>query len=280
MGQDKSLWLKKIFYTLIIMFFIFKNPLFFIFIGLHEIGHLICGIILGYKVNKIKLLPFGFSLCFKEVFIKPRDNIIISLFGPLTNLIFCSLFFLIFILFPYEIFYKLIEVNLFLLVFNLIPVGFLDGGRIIKEILSSYVSFYIANLIINLNGIIFGCIMLILSVYTVSIVSKIVFILIAFSMILNSFLQIKWIKMNIIKEVLYKRFRKEYFYKRVKVKYYHDDTKIFSIIKNFCFNIEYSIKIKEDNSYILKDNEIIGFYFTKGNITLDECFIEHRRNIK
>lgn len=266
--------LKKVIYTLIILFLVLNNPLFFVFIGLHEIGHLLCGIKLNYTVKKISLLPFGFSLCFKEDYIKPQDNIIISLFGPLTNLIFFLFFYLVYLSFPIDFFESLVEVNIFLLIFNLIPVGFLDGGRVLKEVLSCYVSFYLGNLIVNLNGIIFGCIMFVLSVYISSVISKIVFVLIGLSIICNSLIQIKWIKMNTIKEVLYKRFRRNEFLEKRKIKYYSEDTKVFTIIKNFCFNKDCSVVIKENPKATLKDADIVNFYFTKGNITLGECFYE------
>lgn len=279
MRQNKTQWLIKTLYILVVIFFVLQNPLFFIFIALHEIGHLMCGQIRGYEVKKFTLLPFGFSLCFKEVFIKPRDNIIISLFGPLTNLIFFGVFYIIYIFYPYEIFKTFIDINLSLLVFNLIPVGFLDGGRILKEVLSTYVSFYLANLIINLNGIIFGCIMLMLSIYTISITSKVIIILIAFSLIINSLINIKWIKINVIKELLHKRFRKNYSCKKLKKKYYNEDTKVFKIMKNFSYNVNYTIYIKGNNETVFTDKQIINIYFTKGNITLKRCFSEHRRSI-
>lgn len=280
MGHNKKTEIFiKVFYVAILLFLILQSYLFFIFIALHEIGHLICGILLGYKVKKFTLLPFGFSLCFKEVFIKPRDSVIISFFGPLTNLIFFVCFYFIYIVFPIEEIKVLIDINLMLLVFNLIPVGFLDGGRVLKEFISMYISFYVANIVINLNGIIFGCIMLGVSSYIVSPSSKIVFILIALTLILNSILQIKWIKMSIIKEALYKRFRKSPIYKLRKTKYYSEDTKVFDIMKNFSFNISYTVKCKKDESIMFMDKEIVNFYFTKGNITLKKCFEESRRNI-
>lgn len=280
MGHNKKTeFFLKIFYLSLLLFLILQSYLFFIFIALHEIGHLICGILLGYKVKKFTLLPFGFSLCFKEVFIKPRDNIIISLFGPLTNLIFFACFYLIYLIFPFTQIKVLIDVNLLLLVFNLIPVGFLDGGRLLKEVLSMYISFRVANIVINLNGIIFGCIMLMVSIYIGGLLSKIVFILIALSLIFNCFIEIKWIKMSVIKEVLYKRFRKNYTYRFKKTKYYSENTKVFDIMKNFSFNISYTVKCNNNEDIIFMDKEIINFYFTKGNITLKNCFHENRRNI-
>ncbi|WP_152668149.1 hypothetical protein [Clostridium cylindrosporum] len=164
------------------------------------------------------------------------------------------------------------NINIVLFVFNIIPVGFLDGGRILKEVLSMFISFYLANLIINLNGIIFGCIILMLPIYMGWAINSIILILISLSLIANSILQIKWIKMSIIQEALYKKFNKNFLNNKEKVKFYSEDTKIFDIMKNFSFNINYVIGIDKNKENTISDKEIIKFYFTKGNITLRECF--------
>ena len=55
---------------------------------LHEIGHIVSGILLGLKINKLQLNIAGISLEFKN-YGKERkiNNIIIDLAGPLINLI-------------------------------------------------------------------------------------------------------------------------------------------------------------------------------------------------
>ena len=39
--------------------------LFMFFAILHELGHLIMGLLLGFKPKGIKLIPMGVSICFK-----------------------------------------------------------------------------------------------------------------------------------------------------------------------------------------------------------------------
>ncbi len=116
--------------------------LFFAFI--HEIGHLMAGIIIGMRPNRLELKPYGVSISFD---ILPQDynnkifkgnilefkKILVALAGPLTNLI------LIFIIinFNFNVFTSLniIYSNLLLIIFNLIPIHPLDGGRILKGII-------------------------------------------------------------------------------------------------------------------------------------------------
>ena len=277
--KEKVEGIIKLIYILFLVVIVFNNYLFFIFIAIHELSHLVCGILLGYKIKKISLLPYGFSLCFKEVFIKPRDNIIISFCGPLINLIFFAIFYLGYFIFPINEIKILYEINLTLLIFNLIPIGFLDGGRIAKEIISMYFSFNASIIIINLNGIIFGCIMVMLAFYTVSIASKIVFILIAFGIIIDGIINFRLRKMHVINKILYKRFRRNYKNIYTKKRYFKENTKIFDIIKNFSFNIGYNI-ICENCSVVFEDKEIINTYLTKGNITLKQCVKEKQEEDK
>jgi stage IV sporulation protein FB len=115
-----------------------------IFALIHEMGHLLTGILLGMKPDKLEIVPYGVSISFKlnlKDYNKKIGNgnilsikkIIIALAGPLNNLI------IIFITFQlnYEIFSELIIIyaNILLIIFNMLPFYPLDGGRILKEIL-------------------------------------------------------------------------------------------------------------------------------------------------
>lgn len=130
---------------ILLLIFYFTNQvyiyfLFILFAIIHEIGHLIAGILVGRKVEKMEILPFGSCITFKntveeynkKVFkgnIGNIKSIIVALAGPCTNIIIAS------------ILYKLnsssinIYINLLIAFFNLLPIYPLDGGRVIKEIL-------------------------------------------------------------------------------------------------------------------------------------------------
>lgn len=122
----------KIFFILLLYILTQKVEIFtitFIFIILHEIGHIVSGILLGLKINKLQLNIAGISLEFKN-YGKERkiNNIIIDLAGPLINLISAII----------GIFIKLeiiIYVNAMLFIINMLPIYPLDGGRILKNIL-------------------------------------------------------------------------------------------------------------------------------------------------
>ena len=137
----------KIFIFVILFFLtrqieIYAITLFFAII--HEFGHLLAGLCLGMKPKKLEIMPFGVSISFE---ISPKDynykikngnlleikKIIVALAGPVTNLV------MIFIVFNLKlnIFTALMVIysNFLLMLFNLLPIYPLDGGRIIRGIL-------------------------------------------------------------------------------------------------------------------------------------------------
>ena len=134
----------KIFIFLIIFYFTKQIEIYamiMLFALIHELGHLLAGILMGMKPEKIELMPFGVSISFKikvEEYNKKikKGNmleikkILVALAGPLTNFIIIIIASNINI----DLFKALIVIytNFLIMIFNLLP---LDGGRILKGIL-------------------------------------------------------------------------------------------------------------------------------------------------
>ena len=117
----------------IIMFFWF----------LHEFGHIITAKLFKMQIEKIEILPCGFSASFfsynlsgvPKVF--SMQELLVALAGPIVSLILALSFQYIddtnfTILTKQEIVYS----NILILIFNLLPLYPLDGGRILKNILN------------------------------------------------------------------------------------------------------------------------------------------------
>ena len=130
----------KIFIFLIIFLLtrqieVYATIMFFAII--HELGHLLAGVLLGMKPEKMEIKPYGISVSFKILYddynkkIKQGNlleikKIIVALAGPITNAII--------ILATWKIEMGVFN-KLLLILFNLLPIYPLDGGRILNGIL-------------------------------------------------------------------------------------------------------------------------------------------------
>lgn len=134
----------KIILCTILICFIYKIKLYLIFlicILLHELAHMIIGIVLGLKPKKMTINPLGINLEFMSFKDKNKilKKILIFLAGPLFNFVlaFLGYFFNI----ENDLKIDIVYTNLMLGIFNLLPIVPLDGGKIIKEILNKKIGF-------------------------------------------------------------------------------------------------------------------------------------------
>ena len=162
----------KIFIFAIIFYFTKQIEIYVLlmtFAFLHELGHMLAGILLGSKVKRISIMPFGLSISFgveaKDYNKRVRNGnllnikrIVIALAGPVTNF---SIAFLLFLFSPnIQIVDSLhiVYANLLIGIFNLIPIYPLDGGRVLKEILQIFLglknSIVTVNIISNITTIV------------------------------------------------------------------------------------------------------------------------------
>ena len=137
----------KIFMFLILFYFTKQIEIYgliMIFAIIHELGHLLVGILLGMKPKKIEIMPFGVSISFNVNILDYNKKIkkgnkldikkiIVASAGPLTNLII--------IIITYNLKIDMIKAimviytNFLIMLFNLLPIYPLDGGRILSGIL-------------------------------------------------------------------------------------------------------------------------------------------------
>jgi stage IV sporulation protein FB len=247
-----------------------------IFILLHESGHLLAAKFLGYSFDRksLQILPFGMRLGFKEKFIVPSKDIVISIAGPMVNLLFFLMFYFAGILKQNDTYIYIADINVALFLFNMLPAVFLDGGRVFKAIIAYYISYYYSCLLVNINGIIIGVSFILYFIYKgISLVGIPLFMLGIFFIFEGT----KSIKKNVFISLSY-ILNKNYVLdinKNLKIKLlcYSKNTKLLDIIKNFCFNKYYVIYVIEDGNlrYNMNEADLIRLFYEYGNIKLEDC---------
>lgn len=171
---------------------------------IHEFGHAITGIILGYKLIKIDFYPLGgVTILDLPINISLLKEILILIMGPITQIIG---YLLLRNIFPYIRLY-----HYTLLIFNLLPLYPLDGGKIIN-IIFNYKFNYLNSFKIT---------------YYISIITMIIlFIYNIFFFNLNLFLMISILLFKLIKiyknryyyyhKLLLERYLYSYHFKKIK----------------------------------------------------------------
>ncbi|GAB6054908.1 site-2 protease family protein [Methanobacterium alkalithermotolerans] len=139
---------------------------------IHELSHSYVAQKYGVEIKKIVLLPIGGVAQMSEVPKKPRQELFISLAGPLTNVIIAIILYLTYqftlTLLPGFISNFILEfmlVNVVLAVFNLIPAFPMDGGRVLRAILAERMDYLRATEISVSIGKIFAVIMAVAGIF-------------------------------------------------------------------------------------------------------------------
>jgi len=120
----------------------------FLCVVLHEFGHSLQVKRYGITVRDIVLLPIGGMARAERIPERPREEIIVAISGPLVNFVLALGFFLLLrmqgltpLSAPESLLADLFFINLVLGTFNLIPAYPMDGGRILRGLLATRVSY-------------------------------------------------------------------------------------------------------------------------------------------
>ncbi len=188
---------------------------------IHEAGHIFAALVLKWKIDKVTLYPFGCMTTFNQ---KLNSSVIeeffILLFGPLFQILFYMIYPT-----PY---------NLFILIFNLLPIYPLDGSKIyflLLSIITSYYKAYIITFILSYVTI------FILFIYDISFLSWLILIYIVYDLT-------KYVKSlkSIMLKFYYERYTYPFKYKRNNIiKGYHPKKMIkvknnYFIINKQCYH--------------------------------------------
>jgi stage IV sporulation protein FB len=121
--------------------------LLFLCVLLHEFGHVFAARRYGVQTPDITLLPIGGVARLERIPEEPSQELIVALAGPAVNVVIAAILFIALGGFPsaegmevqnagVSLLGRIAVVNVFLVIFNLIPAFPMDGGRVLRAVLA------------------------------------------------------------------------------------------------------------------------------------------------
>lgn len=176
---------------------------------LHEIGHALVAQYFHYKTKDITLLPIGGMARMDELPEKPKEELFVSIAGPLVNLLIAaliyplihwfsdvpSLFTTLFVT-GENFLYNLFIVNIGLALFNLLPAFPMDGGRIFRAGLSFFMDRLTATNVAVKTGQVMATIFFFIGIFYNPILTVISILIFLFAQTENDAVKAKYILSN------------------------------------------------------------------------------------
>jgi Zn-dependent protease len=123
---------------------------------LHELGHALAARGFGIRTRDITLYPFGGVAALEGLSDDTRKELVIALAGPVVNAVLFGMAVVLFVLTGASWLGAIAAINLVMGVFNLLPAFPMDGGRVLRSLLSERLGFVRASGIASRVGWWFG----------------------------------------------------------------------------------------------------------------------------
>lgn len=227
---------------------------------LHEIAHLLAALFIGLKPSHIILFPFGTNLKLKNSIVYSlTDEILLYMSGPLLNILLCLL---CLPLLHKSVFFQIFYFNnLALFFFNMLPILPMDGGIVLKKILTRGVGSRMAEKTLKLISVFSIVLLMILEIYLLwknnfnfTILFAVIFLT------GNIFTNKEKYYIDFTKELMFYKSKDKKKIKKVKGYMITDDANLKELAKNFSCSCNYVI-FKENKEgeidKILTEREII-----------------------
>ena len=125
--------------------------LLFLCVVLHEFGHAFAAKAYGINTPDITLLPIGGVARLERIPEEPKQELIIAIAGPIVNVIIAACLYVVIgarghvdpatAMRGGDMLIGLFQINVWLLLFNLLPAFPMDGGRVLRSLLAARMTF-------------------------------------------------------------------------------------------------------------------------------------------
>lgn len=265
-------------YVIFLLIIGYKGKLFLAFLiaFIHELVHYITARVLGYSGYYIEFLPVGTVIKLKDLEeASAKEDLIISISGPIANLILGIIFYFITTKYQNDTFILLFQGNIALGVFNLIPALPLDGGRILRDIITGRTIYKKANKIIIMWSIVIGILLMVYYIFLfLQNKGNITIAIISIFIIISSIKERERIAYIIMGDIIKKRYK---FMKRGYIEnksisiYFKNDLLVaLSVIDKNRYNVFTVLDDEMKVIDIIYEEEIIEALKKYGNITFEE----------
>lgn len=240
--------------------------LFLIIVTIHELGHAFAAAHLSWRIKRIFLLPFGGVAEMDEHGNRPiKEETIVILAGPLQHIWLMGVAFLFHQLswVPNALYQTFIEFNIMVLIFNLLPIWPLDGGKLLYLWRSLKESFPLAHrrtmLISAISLLLFTIIVVALQPFNLNILIIIGFL--SFSL----YYEWKQSRYVFVRFLLERYYGKKIDFQVLKQIHVSEDESILRVLQRFQRGYKHLIIIEREDheSFQLDENEILHAYFTE-----------------
>lgn len=150
----------------------------------HEFAHVLMARKLGFETESVTLSIFGGAAKIPVLpFMKPKSEIIVSAIGPISSFVLSAIGFIFYssIINPPKFIEFMYKMNLLLGIFNALPLYPMDGGKVLRGILSCYIGKTRGTRVAINVAIILGCLLMGISICMGMWLAAIVFLTVVIS---------------------------------------------------------------------------------------------------
>ncbi|WP_249310256.1 M50 family metallopeptidase [Bacillus sp. FJAT-49736] len=242
--------------------------LFILFV--HEMGHGIMAHFFSWRIKKISILPFGGVAEMDEHGNRPlKEEFLVILAGPLQHVWLGALAFLLWSLdaISSHLFHMFMEFNVMILLFNLLPIWPLDGGKLLQLLFSRHIPYLQAFRLSILSSfiflVLFHLISLFLSPFNLNIWVVVIYLYVSL------WLEWKQIRYVFIRFLLERYYGRKNGIKGLKPIVVDSNAFLFEVLEQFQRGSKHPLIVENDGQEMgkLDENELLHAYFAEKMVT-------------